>query len=107
MVTTTSAALTASATEAAFEQPAPAALSSAAAERSKAMTSRPAFAWLAAMPPPMLPRPMNATRRLTDTRHHPAAVARFRDPLTLGRMFSGGRIVDPPLRVHDGGPPKP
>ena len=26
------------------------------------MTSRPAFAWLAAIPPPMLPRPMNATR---------------------------------------------
>src|SRR5258708_7224345 len=62
MVTTASAVFTASATESARRQPAAAALSRAAVDRSKAMTSRPAFAWLAAIPPPMFPRPMNATR---------------------------------------------
>src|ERR1043166_733109 len=68
MVTTASAVFTASATEPALEQPAAAALSRAAADRSKAMTSRPAFAWLAAIPPPMLPRPMNATRVMDTSR---------------------------------------
>src|SRR5690606_3037504 len=62
MVMTTSASLTASATEPTGRQPASAARSRAAADRSKAATSCPALAWLAAMPPPMLPRPMKAMR---------------------------------------------
>src|SRR5438270_6408738 len=62
MVITTSASATASAAEPTATQPAAAAFSSAWAERSKAATWRPALAWLAAMPPPMLPRPMKAIR---------------------------------------------
>jgi hypothetical protein len=49
------AAVTASATVAAFEHPAAAARSRAAAERSNARTSRWAFAWLAAIPRPCCP----------------------------------------------------
>src|SRR5690606_29419660 len=62
MVMTTSAVFTASAAESWGVQPASAARRMASADRSKASTSRPAFAWFAAMPPPMLPSPMNAMR---------------------------------------------
>ncbi len=60
MVTTASASPTASATDPAGRHPAAFARSSASAERSKARTSCPAFARLAAMPEPIWPSPMMA-----------------------------------------------
>src|SRR3546814_20155481 len=64
MVTTASAFSTAAAVEPTGRHPAFFARSSASAERSKARTSCPAFARFAAMPLPMLPRPINATRAI-------------------------------------------
>src|SRR5690606_11318114 len=64
MVTTASASATASSADPARWQPRSAALASAASERSKAMTSCPALARFAAIPPPMLPSPMNAIRAM-------------------------------------------
>ena len=58
MVTTTSAPVAAAAALSTARQPASTARASASADRSKACTSWPAFARLAAMPPPMLPSPM-------------------------------------------------
>src|SRR5665213_2698532 len=60
MVITTSAAATASAAVADRRHPAATARSSAVAERSKASTSCPALARLAAIPAPMFPRPIKA-----------------------------------------------
>src|SRR3954470_10190064 len=65
MVTTASASLTASAAEAARVQPFASAFASAASERSKARTSCPALARFAAMPLPILPRPIKATRAMS------------------------------------------
>src|SRR5688572_11882949 len=67
MVTTASASLQASAADLAFLLPCWTARSRASALRSKARTSWPALARLAAMPPPMLPSPMNATRAILST----------------------------------------
>src|SRR5262245_25714845 len=62
MVMTISASFTASPALAAPFMPCSCARCIASALRSTAITSRPALAWLAAMPGPMLPSPMNATR---------------------------------------------
>src|SRR5687768_3166487 len=64
MVTTASASLQASAADLAFLLPCWTARSRASALRSKARTSCPALARLDAMPPPILPSPMNATRAI-------------------------------------------
>src|SRR6202011_4741108 len=60
MVITTSASLTASAALAAIATPSAFAVSSDAGTRSKPRTLWPALTRLAAIGPPMLPRPMNA-----------------------------------------------
>src|SRR5688572_7888545 len=65
MVTTASASATASPADPAARHPRSPARSSAAAERSKARTSWPALARLAAMPPPILPSPMKPIRILS------------------------------------------
>src|SRR4051812_19994482 len=67
MVTTASASLQASAAEAARCEPRSTAWASAASLRSKAWTSCPALARFAAIPPPILPSPMNATRAILPT----------------------------------------
>src|SRR5205085_12010149 len=64
MVTAASALATASSAEPAREAPRASARSNASSERSKARTSCPALAKFAAIPPPMLPSPMNATRAM-------------------------------------------
>src|SRR3546814_11349084 len=60
MVTTASAPATASAALAQRTAPASTALASASSDRSKARTAKPFFNRLAAMPPPILPRPIKA-----------------------------------------------
>src|SRR4051794_25812743 len=64
MVTTASAPAIASPADAARAQPRASARSNASSDRSKATTSCPALARFAAMPPPILPRPINATRAM-------------------------------------------
>src|SRR3546814_4577590 len=60
IVTTASAPVTAAAAEAERLHPASTAFASAVSERSNAATSWPAFARYAAMPPPILPKPIIA-----------------------------------------------
>src|SRR5688572_20119041 len=60
MLITTSASATESAAEEAMPRPSAAYFLQASADRSKALTSWPAFFRFMAMGPPMLPRPMNA-----------------------------------------------
>src|SRR3546814_7245819 len=62
IVTTASAPVTAAAAEAERLHPASTAFASAVSERSNAATSWPAFARFAAMPPPILPKPIIAIR---------------------------------------------
>src|SRR3990167_8471615 len=69
MVTMASAPVTASAADAAREHPASTARASASSLRSKARTSWPAFARFAAMPPPILPSPINAIFMSTTLPH--------------------------------------
>src|SRR5436189_6128642 len=64
MVTTASAPTTASCAEAARAAPRASARRRASSLRSKATTSCPALARFAAIPPPILPSPMNATRAM-------------------------------------------
>src|SRR6185503_18394152 len=92
MVMTASAASTAFATLPAASAPAFTAFFTAASERSNACTSRPPTTCRAAIPPPMLPRPMNAMRvivlphRRDDEARIPAFALRpsCRDGLHLG-----------------------
>src|SRR5436190_24365452 len=64
MVTTASAPAIASCAEGARAAPRGSARSRASSESSKATTSCPALARFAAIPPPILPSPMNATRAM-------------------------------------------
>src|SRR5262245_59442388 len=97
MVITASASSTASATDAAGRQPRPFAFSSASAERSKARTSCPALARFPAMPPPMLPSPMYATRAIS-------TILSLSPQRKLGSMLCSNlhRGLDAGLRRHDG-----
>src|SRR5690349_12113836 len=103
MVTTTSAPLTASAADGAFFAPFSTAASTAAAERSKADTWCWPFTRLAAIGPPMLPRPMKAIFAMVSSlscRSVEEQVVRHRLEMLLhhrrGHALDGRRV---PLRL--------
>jgi KUP system potassium uptake protein len=76
---TSSALATASSADAARAAPRASARSKASSLRSKAVTSCPALARFAAIPPPILPSPMNATRAIRISRQSlPGRPARIR-----------------------------
>src|SRR4051812_15678331 len=101
MVTTASASFTASSADAARVQPFACALASAASERSNARTSCPALARFAAMPLPILPRPMNATFMLMPTVvavKKMSGDARDQDDRSDNRQHQKG--YEPPEQAH-------
>ncbi|VXD07536.1 hypothetical protein SPHINGOT1_80139 [Sphingomonas sp. T1] len=95
IVTIASAPSAASAADATGRQPAAFALASASALRSNARTSWPFFARLAAIPPPMLPSPMNPMRAMFSLQNLPRRLCRSRS----NSVIRGAYVPDAPNPV--------